>query len=387
MKDKIALYHFYNGNIGGVQSVIHNLLRYSSNKKFENHIIYTVNKDIHSNRTFPKIEGSVSEQVFLFSAHWNFYYTCRELAKLLPDEKAVVVAHDWLELGMMSNLGLQNRVVLFVHGAYEYYYQLAVKHEKAIDLFIPVAQNIKKNLLERLPQRTADINYLRFPVPDLETTVHERENNIVFIGRLSSAKGYPIVAEIANRLKEENIHWHIIGKEDPGSLTPEWDENIRVIFYGNRTNSEVLELLPQMKVILLPSLAEGMPVVLIEAMKAGVIPIVNDLPGGIQELIIDGQTGYKIPGNHVTGYIERIMELMNSDRDMLTLQKESMELANNLFNPLENTKKIEDRIIGMLEKNPKSKMPEKVYGSRLDNKYFPNFMTTFFRSNKKKTIE
>ena len=386
MKDKIALYHFYNGNIGGVQSVIHNLLRYSSNKKVENHIIYTVNKDINSNRTFPKIDGSVSEQVFLFSANWNFYYTCRELAKLLPDEKAVVVAHDWLELGMMSNLGLQNRVVLFVHGAYEYYYQLAVKHEKAIDLFIPVAQNIKKNLLERLPHRTADINYLRFPVPDLEATVHERENNIVFIGRLSSAKGYSILVEIANRLKEENIHWHIIGKEDPDTVSPEWNENIRVSFYGNRTNSEVLELLPQMKVILLPSLAEGMPVVLIEAMKAGVIPIVNDLPGGIQELIFDGQTGYKIPGNHITGYIEKIKELMNSNKETLTMQKESMKLAHSFFNPQDNTRKIEDSIVGMLEKNPKSKMAEKVYGSRLDNRYFPNFMTTFFRSNKKKTI-
>jgi hypothetical protein len=66
------------------------------------------------------------------------------LAKLLPDDNAIVVTHDWLELGMVSNLGLQNPVVQFVHGAYDYYYELAQSHASSIDRFIAVAKKYRR---------------------------------------------------------------------------------------------------------------------------------------------------------------------------------------------------------------------------------------------------
>ena len=100
-------------------SVIRNLLRFSKNPSIENHVIFTINKDVKPVYTVEHLEGANSQQIFYYSSKWNFYYTCRQLAKLLPDDKAIVVAHDWLELGMMSNLGLQNPVVQFVHGAYD----------------------------------------------------------------------------------------------------------------------------------------------------------------------------------------------------------------------------------------------------------------------------
>ena len=190
----IKIYHFHNGSGGGVMAVIRNLLKFSRNPAIQNHVIYTINKDEQPAYAVNNLEGAFSEKLFYYSPKWNFYYTCRKLSKLLPDEKSVVVCHDWLELGMVSNLGLQNPVVFFLHGSYDYYYQLAQKHEPAIDQFICVAQNIETKLLTFIPHRKENISYLRFPVPRINSTqVMQQHCNIIFVGRLTIDKGYPLL--------------------------------------------------------------------------------------------------------------------------------------------------------------------------------------------------
>ena len=132
------------------------------NPGIENHVIYTINKDVTSEFITDPLAGAISEKIFYYSPKWNFYYTCRQLAKLLPNKDAVVIAHDWLNWEPCSTLGAIKSLVFF-HGDYEYYYQLATLHEKAIDRFICVAQSIQIKLAERLPQRKNDMEYNRFP--------------------------------------------------------------------------------------------------------------------------------------------------------------------------------------------------------------------------------
>ena len=42
----MKVFHFYNGNGGGVLSVIRNLILYKQNTEIENHIIHVINKDL-----------------------------------------------------------------------------------------------------------------------------------------------------------------------------------------------------------------------------------------------------------------------------------------------------------------------------------------------------
>ena len=292
--------------------------------------------------TIDTLEGAASQKIFYYSPKWNFYYTCRQLAKLLPNKDAVVIAHDWLELGMMSNLGLQNPLVLFLHGDYEYYYQLRKLHEKAIDRFICVAQSIQIKLAERLPQRKNDIEYNRFPVPEVKYNPQKKnKGNIIFIGRLTAGKGYTLLPVIAKKICERNIDatWHIVGTPD-GEMKEEvvWDNNIRVHFYKNISNDEVLRLLQEMEIFILPSVAEGTPVTVVEAMKAGAIPLVNNINGGIQELVENDSTGYKINDNNVEEYAKKITELIQNEMLAERLRKNCIEKANALFDPYQNTK-------------------------------------------------
>ena len=159
------------------------------------------------------------------------------MAKLLPDDKAVIVAHDWLELGMVSNLGLQNPVVQIVHGDYDYYYELAKIHASSIDTFITVAASIANKLKILIPDRAEDIAYLRFPVPEKKGPIEKHDGfSIIFIGRCTREKGYNVLPEIAKALIEggQKVSWHIVGEIDEKTKTQYlWPDGANVRFYGS----------------------------------------------------------------------------------------------------------------------------------------------------------
>lgn len=380
--DKVQVYHFYNGSGGGVLSVIKNLLRFSKNENIENHIIHAVNKKEISNYKIEPIIGAVTQQLYFFTPRNNFYYSCKQLAKLLPDNKAVIIAHDWLELGMASNLGLQNPVVQYLHGDYDYYYQLAIKNETSIDLFAAVSENIQLSLQNKIAGRANDIFYLRFPVPDALPTNYKSksERNIIFIGRLTKEKGYYLLPEIARKINVSSIKfkWHIVGTNLTHTDTDAfWDNDIDVQFYGNIENEKVQMLLTKMDFFILPSIAEGMPVSLIEAMKASVVPLVNNITGGIAELVENGITGFKIEDNDVDNYTNKLMWLTKNEKDFVNIKFAAKEKADLLFDFEKNTNAFEELII-MLKGNP-LKIPLKLYGSRLDQPWLPNGVTKFLR--------
>jgi len=379
---KTHIVHFHNGSGGGVLSVIRNLLAYSINENIVNHIIFTIEKKRCPDFLPPEIKGAASTQIFYHSQENNFYYTCKHLAKLLPDDNAIIVAHDWLELGMASNLGLPNPVVQIIHGDYGYYYELAKKHAHIIDHFITVADSTAKKLQEIIPERKEEIQYLRFPVPGNKwPTKKARDFSIIFIGRGTKEKGYPVLPEIAKALMESGhkVNWHIVGGMDENiQLLFPWPENATIHFHGELHNTEVQKLLVSMHLIILPSLSEGMPVAIIEAMKAGVIPLVNDIDGGVQELIVNEETGFRIPGNSVNGYVEIIKKLINDKSKIANLKDNCIMFANDLFSPSRNTANYEQVFCSFFGKT-KKKMPQKKYGSRLDQSWLSNSITTFIR--------
>ncbi len=380
--NKARIYHFHNGSGGGVLSVIRNLLEFSQNPEIENHVIFTINKEKIPKYEVPVLKGAVSESVFYYSPNWNFYHTCKELAKLLPDDKAVIVAHDWLELGMCSNLGLQNPVVQVLHGDYSYYYELAQKHKGIVNKFITVAESICANLNNSLPERIADIFYQRFPVPEAAMRKESAGRcNIVFIGRLTRGKGYHLLAEIATALAEKlNAAWHIIG-EDEEDLQEKmkWPADVQIKHYGKLPPEEVRAVLSEMDYFILPSVAEGMPVTIVEAMKSGVIPLVNDIPGGVRELVVDGETGFRIKDNSVEVYAEKIQGIHADELLRSKMRSNCISKANELFAPEQNTIAFE-QIFLMAAQQSKKKSKKRVYGSRLDMEWLPNGVVSTIRS-------
>jgi glycosyltransferase involved in cell wall biosynthesis len=378
----IKIFHFHNGTGGGVLSVIRNLLAYRQSSIIENHVIYTINKEEIPLYSIHHLEGAASERVFYYSSKWNFYHTCSELALLLPDSKSVIVAHDWIELGMISNLGISNPTVQFLHGDYDYYYRLALSHEDNIDQYICVANRIAEQLKLKMKCNSGIVHYLRFPVPKFPLLkLKDTGFHIVFAGRCEKSKGYDLLPVIQKLLELDihKVHWHIAG---PGSDSEEKQKiwmAPNVTFYGNLEQEELQMLLCKAHVFILPSLREGLPVSVIEAMKAGAVPVVNDLKGGLQEIVIDGVTGFLINNNDPSLFAKRLSLLINNENCRQKMAAAASSFANDYFSPEKNTLLIEEIFIDSAKK-VKMKKSKKIYGSRLDHPKIPNSMTYCFRS-------
>lgn len=384
---KTRVFHFLGSGGGGVLSVVCNLLKYSVNADIENHVIYTVNKSVAPHFKPYQLTGAVTEQVFFYSANWNFYYTCKQLLKLLPGPDVVIVAHDWIELGMVSNLGLQNPVIQVLHGDFEYYYGLSLKHKDGIDAFLSISPTISENLKSIVPQYADKIYNLRFSVPAVSAI---KKNNkqlrlIYYVRDLSEdRKQFKVVVEIARLLSysKDDFFFTIAG----GGLTndeffKQWPAAMvaNVIFAGLKTNEEMLTILQKHDIFLLPSLAEGFPVSLVEAMKAGLVPLVTNWAGAVDELVAPGVTGYYFSAGASKDYADCI-RMLNKERHLLqTLSRNSVERANRLFDPVKNTRRIEELFIAIGAKNHKSKPKIKIYGSRLDRNWMPNMLTSVYR--------
>jgi glycosyltransferase involved in cell wall biosynthesis len=81
-------------------------------------------------------------------------------------------------------------------------------------------------------------------------------------------------------------------------------------FAGRRSRAEVVALLEQSDVFVLPSFAEGVPVVLMEALAAGV-PVVATRIAGVPELVEHGANGLLAPPGDSSTLARHIGTLLN----------------------------------------------------------------------------
>ncbi|WP_346293303.1 glycosyltransferase [Sphaerothrix gracilis] len=142
---------------------------------------------------------------------------------------------------------------------------------------------------------------------------------LLYVGRLAAMKGFPILLKSLVELKNTyaNLHLTVVGDgEDRASLEDQVKQlglQKIVEFVGYQSQSSVREYLKQTDIFVLPSFAEGVPVVLMEAM-ATQIPVIATRIAGISELVDDGYSGYLVPPGNTASLREKI-EVLLQDAD------------------------------------------------------------------------
>jgi colanic acid/amylovoran biosynthesis glycosyltransferase len=124
-------------------------------------------------------------------------------------------------------------------------------------------------------------------------------HRLLFVGRLVAAKGLPILLEAVAQVEDAILE--IAGDGPDRKRLEEKVRSLgishRVMFLGYQSQAQVRARLKQTDVFVLSSFAEGIPVVLMEAMAAGV-PVVATRIAGIPELVRDEENGLLIsPGD------------------------------------------------------------------------------------------
>jgi glycosyltransferase involved in cell wall biosynthesis len=124
---------------------------------------------------------------------------------------------------------------------------------------------------------------------------HETPIPIGFIGRLDPVKRVPVLVRSLLHIKEK-VHLHIFGegreRTEIAAAIRSHGLDRRVTLHGVVARPQ--DALQQIRLLVLPSIAEGFGLVLIEAMAAGVPVIATNVPG-IRDVVRDGETGLLVP--------------------------------------------------------------------------------------------
>lgn len=123
---------------------------------------------------------------------------------------------------------------------------------------------------------------------------------LVCVARLGEQKGHPVLLEAAERLAAEEPAFELVLAGD-GPLRAQIEARVRsaglqgrVRVTGWASGDQVRDEILASRALVLPSFAEGLPVVLMEALALG-RPVVTTAIAGIPELVQDGVTGWLVP--------------------------------------------------------------------------------------------
>jgi glycosyltransferase involved in cell wall biosynthesis len=139
------------------------------------------------------------------------------------------------------------------------------------------------------------------------------EPRFLFIGRLDPQKNPSAAIEAIARLRGmgHQAELRIVGE---GPLRAPLQQQVSelklekaVEFAGTRDSSRVLAELARVRALILPSVAEGLPVVIMEAFAVGRPVIASDV-GGVSELLEHGVNGWLIPAGSVDALVEAMLE-------------------------------------------------------------------------------
>jgi glycosyltransferase involved in cell wall biosynthesis len=154
------------------------------------------------------------------------------------------------------------------------------------------------------------------PVPIPET------RRLVCIGRLCEQKGQMLLVEAARRLTESGIDFELVLAGD-GEMRKDIEAAIvhnrlqdRMRIIGWISGEAVRQELLSARALVLPSFAEGLPVVLMEAMALR-RPVISTYIGGIPELVRPEEHGWLVPAGDVDALVDAMRACLAAPAHLL----------------------------------------------------------------------
>ena len=207
--------------------------------------------------------------------------------------------------------------------------------EKFVDRFIVVSEALRKRLIEKhkIPANKIIKIYngveidsdARCLMPDVRKKIMQElmiPENVMLagtIGRLVWQKGLPYfiqaIKEINTRWKIQDVRYLIVGEGKERNNIEQYIKYLglsdQVIFTG--FCSDIKEILYSLDVFVLPSIREGQPIVLLEAMAMETPIVATDIEG-VNETIVDGITGILVPPKNPSALAEAIVCLLKDKK-------------------------------------------------------------------------
>lgn len=140
-------------------------------------------------------------------------------------------------------------------------------------------------------------------------------NNVLFVGRLVEDKGINFLLDIWNRVECEFPNWTLTIVGD-GHLMAEIKNKVAVNDLHNvkivGASIDVEKYYRESDILIMTSIFEGFPLVLLEAMANGVVPMAFNSFASLEDIFIDDKEGCSIRPYNTEEYSARLKELMEN---------------------------------------------------------------------------
>ncbi len=237
-----------------------------------------------------------------------------KLSSLFTKKPIVSTCHNWINSNRKMN----------------FYSSLDKRLLKHVDAVIPVSRPVQELLYKAgISRKKITLVENGIKIERFNTYVDERKlkselcidpDRIIIgtVGRLSNEKGHRYLIEAAKKILtvHKNCVFLLIGDGVLKSQLMEYASKLnlgdRIIFAGKRL--DVPQLLSIMDIFVLPSLLEGQPMALFEAM-ASKKPIVATKVGDVPKILSQGMCGILVPPSNSDAIAEAVLFLIaNTDK-------------------------------------------------------------------------
>jgi glycosyltransferase involved in cell wall biosynthesis len=258
-------------------------------------------------------------------ADWAFRGDIAEVRRVLEKEKPLVYFPNGGHCGYAAAAQVKKhdvtlRVIGVAHADEPYYYDTLKYYEPVVDRFIGVSYAIVENLKQHLPvERHMDIICLPYGVIIPKEIVRKPGGmlKVLYAGRIAEhQKRVSRLADFAAAVEAVGVsmEFHIAG-DGPEKTSLERAMGNRAIFHGSLAPAEVQSLMNLCDIIVQFSDFEGTSLTMLEAMAAGMVPVMSAV-SGIDAVIKDGVSGFLQPIGDVKLAAAQISRL-HLDRELL----------------------------------------------------------------------
>jgi len=193
-----------------------------------------------------------------------------------------------------------------------------------------------------------------------ELGIREKDFFVLFVGRLIKMKGVEYLISAAKDLIPlySNLKLVIVGdgdaREEYGRMASSIKEN--VIFTGYR--SDAYRFMCAADIVVLPSLCEGCPNIVLEAMACGT-PVIASRAGAVPDIIENDRTGIIIEPKDLEGLKRALVQLIENLELARKMGEQGRERIENCFTWDAICKKLENFYEDIVEMNNKTEVDRK----------------------------
>lgn len=242
---------------------------------------------------------------------------------LNPNMIKISVMHGFYHRHTMTNLGLQGKIACYNWQYADYIVcqnhamcrDASERYHIPSDKFVCIHQTTTSN------------------IPSPEKTQTSSIKIICACGQ-SKTKGAQTMFHLAQKLKQSQLDFHL---DWCLPVSETWQKKLHhpcITFHGNLPRKDFLNLLSEADVIIIPTTLDTGPLLVVEALSTGTIPICNKLAkSAIPDLIQHGENGFLIPGNDPDLYMQTI-EKLAKDEPKIAISKKGYDFFVQNLHPI-----------------------------------------------------